>query len=63
MVPVSFNERFLPMDADGRLDREHGIVQVVAGTGGCELVQGRGLGHLPQSAVMGERDRVTVRGG
>ena len=27
-------ERFAPQDADGRLDRAHGIVQFVVGTGG-----------------------------
>ena len=43
-------ERFLPMDANGRLDREHGIVQFVAGTGG--------IGTSPFNGV---RDNSVVR--
>ena len=30
-------ERFAPMDAAGRVDRERGVRQIVAGTGGREL--------------------------
>jgi hypothetical protein len=28
-------ERFLPMDGDGRVDEEHGVLPIVAGTGGA----------------------------